>query len=292
MTKGNQIAIGLIQTSMCSDKDKNLKKIVEMINHASQKGAQIVCLPELFSTLYFPIEENIDAFSLSETIPGKTTDIMSRTAYENKIVLIAGSIFENSGGKFYNTSVVFDEKGKIIGQYRKMHIPHDQFFYEKNYFEPSKDGFKIFKTKYCNIGVLICYDQWFPEAARINTLIGADIIFYPTAIGVPDDNKQEEGNWQEAWTTVQRGHAIANGVIVAAVNRVGKESNINFFGGSFVADQFGKILIKSSNKEKIIITKIDLNLSNQVKEGWRFFYNRRPKNYNKLIERQKNDSTK
>lgn len=270
--------------SMSSDSEENSRKAIRMIQEASERGAQIVCLPELFTTLYFPREEKIDASGLAETIPGKTTEILSKAAREEKVVVVGGSIFEKEGGRFYNTSVVFDETGRMIGKYRKMHIPHDPFFYEKDYFEESRDGFKVFHTKYGAIGVLICFDQWFPEAARINALMGADVIFYPTAIGVPDGNTQEEGNWQEAWTVVQRGHAVANSVVVAAVNRTGKEGNMNFFGGSFVSDQFGKILAEGGDKEKIIIAEIDLNLSKQVREGWRFFYNRRPESYKKLIE--------
>ena len=270
--------------SMSSDSEENGRKAIRMIYEASERGAQIVCLPELFTTLYFPREEKIDASGLAETIPGKTTEILSKAAKEKKGVVVGGSIFEKEGGKFYNTSVVFDETGKIIGKYRKMHIPHDPFFYEKDYFEESKDGFKVFHTKYCTIGVLICYDQWFPEAARTNALMGADLIFYPTAIGIPDGNAQEEGNWREAWTIVQRGHAVANSLVVAAVNRAGKEGNMNFFGGSFVSDQFGKILSEGGDKEKIIIAEIDLNLLRHVREGWRFFYNRRPESYKKLVE--------
>jgi len=270
--------------SMSSDSEENGRKAIRMIYEASERGAQIVCLPELFTTLYFPREEKIDASGLAETIPGKTTEILSKAAKEKNVVVVGGSIFEKEGGKFYNTSVVFDETGKIIGKYRKMHIPHDPLFYEKDYFEESKDGFKVFHTKYCTIGVLICYDQWFPEAARINALMGADLIFYPTAIGIPDGNAQEEGNWREAWTIVQRGHAVANSLVVAVVNRAGKEGNMNFFGGSFVSDQFGKILSEGGDKEKIIIAEIDLNLFKHVREGWRFFYNRRPESYKKLVE--------
>lgn len=281
----DHIALGLIQMAMSSDPEDNRRKAVRMIHEASERGAQIVCLPELFTTHYFPREEKRDASGLAETVPGKTTEVLSKAAKENHVVLIGGSIYEKEDDRFYNTSVVFDETGEMIGKYRKMHIPHDPFFYEKDYFEESRDGFQVFQTKYGTIGVLICYDQWFPEAARINALMGADMIFYPTAIGVPDGNTQDEGNWQEAWTTVQRGHAVANSMVVAAVNRVGKEANMNFFGGSFVSDQFGKIIVNGGDKEKIVIAEIDLSLSRQVREGWRFFYNRRPESYKKLIER-------
>ena len=283
----NHISLGLIQMSMSSDRGENLKKAVEMIKEASKRGANIVCLPELFTTLYFPREKKAPVPGLAETIPGKTTDVLGKAARENNVVLVGGSIFEKEGGKFYNTSVVFAENGKIIGRYRKMHIPHDPFFHEKDYFEEGNEGFKVFKTKHCVIGVLICYDQWFPEAARVNALMGAELIFYPTAIGVPDGNREPEGDWQEAWTVVQRGHAVANSAVIASVNRVGKEGNVNFFGGSFVSDQFGKILSQGGNGEEIIIAEIDLNLSKRIREGWRFFYNRRPESYNKLIEKVK-----
>ncbi len=283
----NRLVLGLIQMAMSPDPEENRKKAIRMIREASERGAQVVCLPELFTTLYFPREEKTNASGLAETIPGKTTEFLSKAAKENNVVVVGGSLYEKEGGRFYNTSAVFDETGRMIGKYRKMHIPQDPFFYEKNYFEESRDGFKVFQTKYGAIGVLICYDQWFPEAARVNALMGADVIFYPTAIGVPDGNTQEEGNWQEAWTAVQRGHAVANSVVVAAVNRVGKEGNMNFFGGSFVSDQFGKIVSKGGDQEKIIITEIDLDLSRQVREGWRFFYNRRPESYKKLIENER-----
>ena len=203
----NRLVLGLIQMAMSSDPEENRKKAIRMIREASERGAQVVCLPELFTTLYFPREEKTDASGLAETIPGTTTEFLSKAAKENNVVVVGGSLYEKEGGRFYNTSVVFDETGRMIGKYRKMHIPQDPFFYEKNYFEESRDGFRVFQTKY-------------------------------GAIGVPDGNTQEEGNWQEAWTAVQRGHAVANSVVVAAVNRVGKEGSINFFGGSFVSDQF------------------------------------------------------
>lgn len=283
----NNIRLGLIQMSMFPAVEKNLKKAVGMIGEASKKGARLVCLPELFTTPYFPREEKAEASRYAETIPGKTTEALGKAARENKVVLVGGSIYEEENGKFYNTSAVFDEKGKLIGKYRKMHIPHDPFFYEKDYFEEGNEGFKVFKTKHCSVGVLICYDQWFPEAARINALLGAEVIFYPTAIGVPEGNKESEGDWQEAWTVVQRGHAIANGAVVASVNRVGKEGNVNFFGGSFISNQFGKVLARGGGKEEVIVAEIDLDLSRHVREGWRFFYNRRPESYSKLTERGK-----
>jgi agmatine deiminase len=180
--------------------------------------------------------------------------------------------------------VVFDEKGKMLGRYRKMHIPHDPNFYEQSYFTPG-DGYRVFTTKHGRIAVLICYDQWYPEAARISALMGADILFYPTAIGLVEGVAQDEGDWQDAWTTVQRGHAIANGVAVAAVNRVGREGQMTFWGGSFVSSQFGTLLAKGGAKDELVLAKVDIGLGKRVREGWRFFHNRRPETYSRLLER-------
>ena len=283
--KKNEVTIGLVQMSMTADKEKNLDKAVKMIVSASKKGAHIVCLPELFTSSYFPQEEAFDAKSIAESIPGPTTDRLSQVARENKIILVGGSVCEISKNKLFNTTVVFDQKGKAIGKYRKMHIPQDPQFYEQNYFEKGDMNYQVIDTNIAKIGTLICYDQWYPEAARINSLMGADIIFYPTAIGTVDGIKQKEGSWQEAWENVQRGHAIANSVIISAVNRVGKEGRMNFWGGSFVADHFGKILVRGDNKEKVIIAKCNLDLGKDIREGWRFFYNRRPDTYQNILKK-------
>lgn len=269
---------------MVNDPRENLKKAVCYIEKAAKKGANIICLPELFTTLYFPQKEKDSASVLSEEIPGFTTNVLSKTAKENKIVLVGGSIFEKKGRRFYNASVVFNEDGSILGKYRKTHIPHDPCFYEKNYFSPGDLGYQVFRAKYCKIGVLICYDQWYSEPARINALKGADIIFYPTAIGRIRRARPREGDWQEAWEKVQIGHAISNSVIVASVNRVGREGNLDFWGGSFVCDQFGKIIKRGGNKEEIIIAKCDLGLGRHIRKEWRFFCNRRPKTYKKITD--------
>lgn len=274
--------IGLIQMKMVKSKEKNLSKAVSMARKAAAKGAQIICLPELFSTLYFPQKENDKtAFELAESITGKTTKRLCSLARELGAVIIA-PFYEKSRKNFYNTIALIDEKGKIAGKYRKMHIPHDPLFYEQNYFKKGNMGFKVFKTKFGNIAPLICFDQWFPEAARILALKGADIIFYPTAIGwikgynAPDD-------WLDAWTSIQRSHAIANSVHVAAVNRVGRESKLDFWGSSFVCGPFGKILAKASEKkEQVIVQEIDFAHNERVREGWGFFRNRRPKSYGHL----------
>ncbi len=197
-------------------------------------------------------------------------------------------LFErSSNGKFYNSAVVIDADGKLFDTYRKIHVPHDPLFYEQNYFALGDLGYRVYKTAYAQIGVLICYDQWFPEAARICTLKGADILFYPTAIGYIKGHTSEDGDWHDAWETVQRGHAIANGVHVASVNRVGEEGELEFWGSSFICDSFGKILAKaSSTREEVLVAAVDLGLNKQIRDGWGFLKNRRPNTYKLLAEKQ------
>ena len=285
MSEKKSVTLGLIQMSMSEDVRENLSKAVDKIQDAARLGAQIICLPELFTTPYFPQHEKLEMFEYAEKIPGPTTSEMSKVARKNKIILIGGSIFEKNEKEFYNTSVVFDADGKMIGKYRKMHIPHDPSFYEQNYFLPGNLGYKVVETKFCKVGIMICYDQWYPEAARINALMGAGIIFYPTSIGWVKGIEPEEGNWQEAWEKVHLGHAIANSVIVAAVNRVGVEDKMDFWGGSFVCDQFGKIIGHGGNKEEILIAECDLTPGKKVEDGWRFKQNRRPETYKKLVQK-------
>ena len=279
-----KVTLGLVQMAMSDDPADNLAKAVRRIEVSASQGADIVALPELFTSPYFPQEEKADAERYAQTIPGDASAALSKAAKENDVVVVGGSIFERDGKSFYNTSMVFDEKGKLLGKYRKMHVPHDPKFYEQHYFRPGDLGYKVFDTKYGKIATLICYDQWFPEAARIVSLMGAEIIFYPTAIGLVHGIEQSEGSWQEAWTTVQRGHAIANGVAVAAINRIGREGIMRFWGGSFVSSQFGTLLARGGDKEQIVMAQIDLSLGKDVKEGWRFFHNRRPESYGKLSE--------
>jgi predicted amidohydrolase len=277
--------VALIQMSMGRDKEANLRKALALIKEAAKKGASVACLPELFNAPYFPQEEKAEAEGYAEEIPGKTTGALSQAARESKMIIVGGSIFERHEGKFFNTSVVFDERGTVLGSYRKMHIPHDPNFYEQNYFERGDLGYKVFRTSAGNIGTLICYDQWFPEAARTLALMGADIIFYPTAIGRVDGVEQSEGDWQEAWETVQRGHGIANATAICAVNRVGREGAMGFWGGSFVSSQFGTLLAKGGESEGLVMAEVDVSLGGKVKEGWRFFHNRRPETYGKLVEK-------
>ena len=279
------VATGLIQTKVSDDISDNMKKTAEKIREAAAKGAQIVCLQELYRTKYFPQKEKQDASQLAETIPGESTEAFSKLAKEKKIVIIAPLFEKASNGKYYNSAITIDTNGKIVGSYRKTHIPQDPFFYEKNYFESGDKGYCVHKTSYAQIGVLICYDQWFPEAARINALKGAEIIFYPTAIGYIKGHTSSDGNWHDAWKTVQRAHAITNGVHVAAVNRVGEEGELKFWGGSFVCDAFGKVLGEASyTKEEVLVVKVDLSKNQKIQEGWGFLKNRRPETYNSLTE--------
>ena len=279
------VSIGLIQTTVSDDIAANMKKTIERIEEASRKGAQIVCLQELYRTKYFPQEKKQDVSKLAETIPGESTRAFSELAKKKKIVIIAPIFEKNSNGKYYNSAAIIDANGKILGSYRKVHIPNDQFFHEKNYFEQGDQGYCVHKTQYARVGVLICYDQWFPEPARINALKGAEIIFYPTAIGWIKGHTSSDGDWHDAWKTVQRAHAIANGVHVAAVNRVGEEGQLKFWGGSFVCDSFGKVLGEASDtNEETLVVKVNLSKNKQIQEGWGFLRNRRPDTYNSLTE--------
>ena len=279
------VTLGLIQNSVENDPSLNIKKTVERIKEAAAKGAQIVCLQELYRTRYFPQEEKQNATSLAETISGESTQVFSELAKEKKIVIIAPIFEKASNGKFFNTAVIIDADGKILGSYRKVHVPQDPLFYEKNYFEAGDTGYLVAKTRYGCIGVLICYDQWFPEPARINTLMGAEIIFYPTAIGYIKDHTSADGDWHDAWKTVQRAHAISNGVHIAAVNRVGDEGELQFWGGSFVCDSFGVVLAEASTRnEEVLIVTVDLSKNKKIREGWGFLKNRRPDTYRPLVE--------
>jgi predicted amidohydrolase len=267
--------------AMSEDKEENYSKALAMIGEAVSKGADIVCLPELFATRYFPQEKEstIDP----EKIPGSTSEFLSRAAKKNKISLIGGSIFESAQEKNYNTTLVYDGTGKLKGKYRKVHIPEDESFFEQDYFASGKE-YAVFDSPHGKIGTLICFDQWYPEPARINKLLGAEILFYPTAIGTVSGIEQTEGNWKEAWEAVQRGHAIANSMIVSAVNRVGKEGEMKFWGGSFVYDQFGTLLARAGAKEEVLVVECDLSLGEKVEKGWGFMRNRKPKTYPRIVE--------
>jgi len=275
--------------AMSPDVESNLRQAVRMSEEAAALGARIVCLPELFTTPYFPREEDPEAKGerggLLNTIPGQVTEELSALALRTGMVVIGGSIYEAAGEELFNTSTVFDQDGRLAGIYRKTHIPHDEGFYEKHYFSPGNTGFQVFQTSVGRISPLICYDQWFPEAARSVALLGTEMVFYPTAIGTVRGIGQAEGDWQQAWENVMRGHAIANAMPVAAVNRVGTEGDTEFFGGSFVCDAFGKTLARGGKDEEIVLAEVDLEHGPKVREGWRFFRNRRPECYGILTEK-------
>jgi N-carbamoylputrescine amidase len=286
-----KLTVGLLQRQCSKDPAANLTGTVEAIREAAERGAQIVCLEELFRSQYFCREENADNFDLAEAIPGPTTEALSKLARQLDVVIIA-SIFERrAAGLYHNTAVVLDADGALLGLYRKMHIPDDPLYYEKFYFTPGDLGFPNFDTRYGRIGVLVCWDQWYPEGARLSSLRGANILFYPTAIGWHPSEKAEFGAAQlDAWRTIQRSHAIANGIFVAAVNRVGFEgpldSGLEFWGSSFVADPFGQLIAESpTNKEEILIAECDLHRMEEVRRNWPFLRDRRTDAYAPLLER-------
>ncbi|MBN2479788.1 MAG: carbon-nitrogen hydrolase [Parachlamydiales bacterium] len=279
--------IALIQTDADEEKEKNLQKHINLIEKAAKSGAQIVCLQELFLTKYFCQKEDSKYFELAENFPNETTELLSSLAKKNNIVLISSLFEKRAQGLFHNTTICFDADGKILGKYRKMHIPDDPGFYEKFYFTPGDLGFKVFNTKFAKIGVLICWDQWYPEAARLTAMKGAEIIFYPTAIGWGSSEEENTKRQQkEAWKTMHRSHSIANGVFVAAANRIGTEDNIKFWGTSIVYDPFGDLLKEgSSDKEEVLITECDLSKIDTMRQGWPFFRDRRIDAYETLLKR-------
>ena len=287
--------IGLIQIKVFDDQNKNIENSIIKIKEAAKKKAKIICLPELFLSRYFCQSENHAKFKLAEKIPGRLSDIYCKLAKELSVVLMISLFEKKTTGFYHNTSIVIDDKGKIISKYRKMHIPDDPGYYEKFYFTPGDLGFKSTKTKYGKVGSLICWDQWFPEAARLTTLKGAEILFYPTAIGWHPKEKKQFGKSQlEAWITIQRSHAIANGVFVAAINRIGLEKTgkrkIHFWGNSMIIDPSGNIIAKSkSDKEEVLITKIDLNKIETARNHWPFLRDRRIDYYKGLLKNPKDE---
>ncbi len=291
--KNQKFKIALLQMSLGKNPDDNLKKAAAWIERAAKKGAKVICLPELFRTQYFCQTEDIKNFELAENIPGPSTELISKTAKKLKVVVIVTVFEKRAPGVYHNSAVIINADGKIIGHYRKMHIPDDPSYYEKFYFAPGDLGFKSFKTKYGNIGMMICWDQWYPEGARLTALQGADVLFYPTAIGWHPREKKEHGKAQfESWITIQRAHAIANGVYVAAVNRVGlekdsiKSAGIEFWGSSFVADPQGVIIAQASaNKEEILYAEINLNRIEYIRHNWPFLRDRRIDAYSGIEKR-------
>ena len=283
----NVVTIGLIQMSCGPEPGANLKKAIGRIGEAAKKGARIVCLPELFRSQYFCQNEDIKNFTLAELIPGPSTEALSKVARQKKIVIVASIFEKRTAGIYHNTAVVIDANGKIAGKYRKMHIPDDPLYYEKFYFTPGDLGFRTHETKYGKIGALVCWDQWFPEAARLTALSGAQFLFYPTAIGwLPNEKPEMRRAQHSAWETIQRAHAIANGVFVAVVNRVGHEGQLNFWGQSFVADPFGRIIAKaSSDQEEVLIVDCDLDQIDETRQNWPFLRDRRIDYYSALAYR-------
>jgi agmatine deiminase len=279
MIKHKFIKIGLIQTKVSKNQNANLKKTAAKIEEVAKKGAKIICLQELYKTIYFPQYEKGNKDSYVEEIDGPSVKAFSKIAKKFRAVIIV-PLYEKLKGKYFNSVVVIDEKGKLLPTYHKIHIPHDPLFYEKNYFEEGDFGYRVYKTKYATFATLICFDQWFPEAARAVSLLGAEIIFYPTAIGYIRGYKSDDGDWHDSWETIQRSHAIANAVHVAAVNRVGIEDGLNFWGQSFVCDSFGQVIKRASDKkDEVVVAKIDLGKNKQIQDSWGFFRNRRPDTY-------------
>jgi N-carbamoylputrescine amidase len=296
--------IGIVQDHADADVQSNVKRAQRLIREAADRGAQIVCLKELFNSLYFCKSQQCDRFELAETIPGPTTDLIQATAQELGVVVVAPIFEREAAGIYRNSAAVIDADGSLLGVYRKMHIPDDPLYYEKYYFTPGDGhfdyhgeqpgeagGFKVWQTRFATIGVLICWDQWFPEAARITALMGAQVLFYPTAIGWHPAEKDEWGRAQvNAWRTIQRSHAIANGVYVAAPNRVGHEdepgtNGITFFGHSFVTDPFGRDIAEAGEAEEILIARCDPALIENARRNWPFLRDRRVDAYGPILKR-------
>jgi N-carbamoylputrescine amidase len=289
-----KITIGIIQQHNTADIAANKKQLQSSIITLAKRGAQLVVLQELHDSLYFCQTENPDCFNLAVTIPGPATDFYSKIARDEHIVLVTSLFEKRTAGLYHNTAVVFDTDGSIAGQYRKMHIPDDPGYYEKFYFTPGDLGFEPVKTSIGTLGVLVCWDQWYPEAARIMTLKGAEMLIYPTAIGYDDhDTTEEKARQREAWITVQRGHAIANGIPVITVNRVGREQHpdnpkegITFWGSSFVAGPQGELIQQASTeKEENLLVEIDMDRSETVRRWWPFLRDRRIDHYDPLLKR-------
>ncbi len=286
-TKQNRVKVGLVQMACGPRPEANFKTAVARINEAAKKGAQIVCLQELFRSQYFCQTEDIELFKLAETIPGPSTEALGKVARKNKVVIVASLFEKRTAGLYHNTAVIFDTDGTIAGKYRKMHIPDDPLYYEKFYFTPGDLGFQTHKTRYGQVGALVCWDQWFPEAARLTALSGAQFLFYPTAIGwLPDENPDMNQAQHSAWETIQRAHAIANGVYVVVVNRVGQEGKLTFWGQSFVADPFGRIIAKASaDNEEVLVVDCDLEKIDETRQNWPFLRDRRIDSYEALSYR-------
>lgn len=285
------VKVGLVQMSTSDDLDANLAKAVGRIEAAARKGAQIICLQELFRSPYFCQSEDHGKFNLAESIPGPSTEVLGEVARRESVVIVASLFERRAAGIYHNTAVVIDADGSIAGKYRKMHIPDDPLYYEKFYFTPGDLGFPSFQTRYAKIAVLVCWDQWFPEGARLAALSGAQILVYPTAIGwIPNEPKAVALNQRNGWELIQRSHALANGVFVASVNRVGREGKIKFWGNSFVAGPFGEFIARAkTEKDEIVIADCDLAKIEETRQAWPFLRDRRIDAYGPILNRAIDD---
>ena len=288
----SKVTLGLLQHACSDDADANLKKALALAEQAAKKGANIICTQELFRSQYFCQAENYDYFKLAESVPGPTTEAFQGFAKSHGVVVIASLFERRTAGIYHNTAAIIDADGKLLGTYRKMHIPDDPLYYEKFYFTPGDTGFRAWQTKFAKIGVLVCWDQWYPEAARLTAMQGAEILFYPTAIGWHPKEKATLGaNQHGAWETIQRAHAVANGCYVAAINRIGLErpeggDGIEFWGQSFVAGTQGQILAKASvDREEVLVTPVDLDSLDDIRTHWPFLRDRRIDAYENLTKR-------
>jgi N-carbamoylputrescine amidase len=281
------LRVGLVQMRCSPDPAENLAKAAARAEEAARGGAQIVCLQELFRSQYFCQSEEHARFALAETIPGPSTEALAKVARAHGVAIVASLFEKRAPGLYHNTAAVLDENGEIAGVYRKMHIPDDPLYYEKFYFTPGDLGFRAFDLRRARVGTLVCWDQWYPEAARLTALAGAQVLFYPTAIGWQHDEPAEVDRAQhDAWETAQRAHAIANGVFVVAVNRVGEEGGIRFFGQSFVADPFGRVLARASaDREEVLVVDCDLARIEETRQHWPFLRDRRIDAYADLVKR-------
>ncbi len=289
--RDSKFKIGLVQMTCSTDAEANLQKAIKGVREAAVKGAEIVCLQELFRSQYFCREENAELFDLAESIPGPSTEALGAVARELQVSIVASLFEKRAQGLYHNTAAVLDADGSLLGVYRKMHIPDDPLYFEKFYFTPGDLGFQNFETRFSRIGVLVCWDQWYPEGARITSLQGANVLFYPTAIGWHPAEKAQYGEAQlDAWRTVQRAHAISNGVFVAAVNRTGfegpPESRLEFWGNSFVADPFGRVISQASTEqEEVLVTECDPKQMDEVRRNWPFLRDRRIDAYAPITNR-------
>jgi N-carbamoylputrescine amidase len=284
-TGSGKVTVGLVQARTSPEREVNLANAAAGIGEAARKGAEIVCLQELFPTPYFARSEDPRIRESAEPIPGPSSRALEAAAREHGVTVVGGSIYERArGGRLYNTSLVFAPDGKRVGKYRKMHIPHDPYYYEQYYFTPGNLGYVQVETPKAVIAPLICYDQWFPEAARSNVVRGAQVLFYPTAIGWFPELERDEPFAAQRWEDAMRAHASMNGVYAVAVNRVGTEGEIRFWGGSFVADPFGQVVARASGRRpEVLVAELDLSLVTESQEGWGFLQNRRPDSYGGLV---------